>query len=152
MCAQYLVEITPKTYAISVVSNNVTQNIGALTVVAGASTTGPSAPYRSYLTPTSGLVGATVTIHASGFAATGNQVTLNGMVSAQLSDLPSPDGKTITFVVPQDLGPNCKTNEACPMYVMLVGVGSYNVGVITNGVTQNIGSFTVTGGGLPIPK
>ena len=152
MCAQYLVDVTPKAYTISVVSNKVTQDIGSFTVVATSTPTStPIATYRSYLTPSSGPVGTVVTIHASGFASTGNQVTLDGMVDGSLNDVSSPDGKTLTFTVPSSLGPNCKPDQACPMYMIVVTARSYTVAVISNGVTYNIGTFTVTGGGLQVP-
>ncbi len=116
--------------------------------VVATSTTPTSTQDVDSLSPASGPVGTTVTIHGSGFAASGNQVTLNGMVSGSLKGLSSPDGKTITFVVPLNLGPNCRPDEACPEFLLLVSAGSYNVSVISNGVTQSIGVFTVTGGGL----
>jgi len=112
-------------------------------------TASSTAPF--VITPSSGLVGSMVTIAGSGFGATGNTVTFNGMVSASMSDLSSPDGRTLAFAVPSSLGPNCKPDQACPMYEMLVGSGTYRVSVITNGVTQAAGSFTVTGGGMKIP-
>lgn len=112
-------------------------------------TSTPITTYRSYLTPSSGPVGTVVTIHGSGFAPTGNQVTLDGMVAGLLDGLSSPDGKTLTFTVPSGLGPNCKPDQACPMYMRVITPGSYAVGVISNGITYNIGTFTVTGvGGL----
>lgn len=150
MCAQYLVEVTPKAYSVSVVSNNVTQDIGSFTVT-GTPLSPPTTSYRSYLTPSSGPVGTVVTIHASGFAPTGNTITFNGMVAPSMSNVSSPDGKTLTFTAPSSLGPNCKPDQACPMYLILVSDSSYQVNVITNGVTQDIGSFTVTGGGFVMP-
>ncbi len=118
------------------------------------STSTPITGYRSYLTPLSGPVGTVVTIHASGFAPTGNQITLDGMVGASLENVASPDGKTLTFTVPSSLGPNCKPDQACPMYLRVVTAGLYTVSVISNGTTYNIGMFTVTGGGIlhPTPQ
>jgi hypothetical protein len=111
----------------------------------------PITIYRSYLSPSSGAVGTVVTIHASGFASTGNQVTLNGMVSGSLDNLFSPDGKMLVFTVPSTLGPNCKADQACPMYLLMVTAGSYKVNVILpTGATENIGTFMVTGGGLRV--
>jgi hypothetical protein len=110
-------------------------------------TSSPIGTYKAYLSPTSGLIGSTVTIHGSGFAATGNKVLFNGMVAASMSNLSSANGKTLTFVVPQDLGPNCKPNEMCAQYLMVVGARAYTVTVVSNGVTQNLGTFTVTAGG-----
>jgi hypothetical protein len=108
-------------------------------------------PSASSLAPNSGTVGSTVTIHGSGFEKVGNTVTLNNMVSASLDNLSSPDGKTIQFIVPSSLGPNCKPNEACPAYALLVTNGNYSVAVISNGVTQHIDTFTVTGKPFQVP-
>lgn len=120
------------------------------TSTAPISTT-PSSTTRGYLTPTSGPVGTLVTIHGSGFAAMGNTIALDGLVTESLIDVSSPDGKTLTFIVPRSLGPNCKPDQACPMYLILVTARSYNVSVISDGVTHNIGTFTVTGGVFPGP-
>jgi hypothetical protein len=127
--------------------NNNPPVVATSTVPTSTPTSTPITSYRGYLTPSSGRVGTVVTIHASGFAPTGNQVTLDGMVAGSLDDLSSPDGKTLTLTVPSSLGPNCKPDQACPMYLRVVTAGSYSVAVISNGVTYNIGTFTVTGGG-----
>jgi hypothetical protein len=97
------------------------------------------------VSPGSGPVGTVITLHGTGFAATGNTVTLNGMVDGSTKNLTSADGKTIMFSMPSSLGPNCKPNEACPMYLLLVTNNTYTIAVISNGNTQTIGTFTVTG-------
>jgi hypothetical protein len=104
------------------------------------------------LSPSSGPVGTVVTIHGSGFAATGNTVTFNSMVGSSMKYLPSADGKTLTFTVPSSLGPNCNLKEACPQYIMMTGPRAYSVSVISGNGTQSVGTFTVTsrGGLLPL--
>ncbi|HUC31252.1 MAG TPA: IPT/TIG domain-containing protein [Candidatus Paceibacterota bacterium] len=99
------------------------------------------------LSPSSGPIGTVVTIHGNGFSSTGNTITLNGLVGASLTDVSSPNGKALMFTVPQSLGPDCKTDQPCPEFLMEVGDGNFTVSVISNGVTQNIGIFTVTGAG-----
>ena len=112
------------------------------------SSTTPTPTSGTYLTPTSGAVGATVTIHGSGFAPTGNTITFDGLVGNSMKGVSSNDSKTLTFTVPANLGPNCKPNEACPQFLMLVMSGdSYTVAVTSGAAAQTIGTFTVTGGG-----
>jgi len=112
-----------------------------------AHSTGPASPTKKFpIYPASGPVGATITLNGSGFAATGNIVTLNGLTSASLKDLPSADGKTVKFVLPSALGPNCKPDEMCAEYLVDVTAGTtFDVAIISNGVTQDLGPFTVTG-------
>ena len=108
------------------------------------------------LYPSSGPIGATVTINGSRFAATGNVVTLNGLSAGPLKDLSSPDGKTITFIVPQTLGPVCNKAEMCAQFLVEVTPGTaYTIHVVApDGTTsQVIGTFTITGdsqGHLPL--
>jgi hypothetical protein len=119
-----------------------------------ATSTPPTKKFPLY--PSSGPIGGTVTINGSGFAATGNVVTLNGLSAASLKDLPSADGKTIVFVVPQTLGPVCNKSEMCAQFLIAVAPGTaYAVDVLAadGSSSQTIGTFTVTGdagGHLPM--
>jgi hypothetical protein len=97
------------------------------------------------LSPTSGLIGTAVTIYASGFSPTNNTVLMNGLTGAPMKNISSPDGKTLTFTVPPSLAPNCQPDQACPEFLMLVSDNSYKISVVSNGVTQDVGTFTVTG-------
>lgn len=110
-------------------------------------TTTPSGGF--IMMPDNGPVGVSVTIYGSGFAATGNTVTMNGMVGGSLKDIAS-NGKSITFTIPSSLGPNCKSDQACPQYLLEVTPRTYAIAVISDGVTQNIGNFTVIASGTPI--
>jgi hypothetical protein len=92
-----------------------------------------------------------VTIHGLGFGAD-NTIEMAGLVGASMKDVASPDGKTLTFQVPANLGPNCAPNQACAQFLMVVTPRAYEVAVITNGRTQNIRTFTVTGGGMQVPQ
>jgi hypothetical protein len=120
------------------------------TVASPTSTTPVSSSTASFImTPDNGPVGVPVTVSGSGFAATGNMVTMNGMVSGSLRNLSS-NGKSITFTIPSSLGPNCQPNQACPQFMLLVTPHVYTIAVISNGVTRSVGSFTVTASGTPI--
>jgi hypothetical protein len=98
----------------------------------------------SSFSPHSGPVGTLVTVHGSGFATT-NTVELKGLLAGSAS---SSDGKTFTFTVPPALAPNCAPGEICPMFRVAVSPGAYVIAIISNGATQTIGTFTVTGKGL----
>jgi hypothetical protein len=95
------------------------------------------------LSPSSGSVGTSVTVSGSGFGAT-STVLINGMVAASLTNLPVSSTGTLTFVVPSSLGPNCAPTQPCPLYLLLVNPGTYNVTVVSNGDTSNALPFTVT--------
>jgi len=92
-----------------------------------------NAPSLSYLDPMSGGVGTSVTVFGSGFTTSGNTVHFGAGI---ISNLTSPDGRSVSFIVP----------------TTLVGFGSqvmtlstYQVSV-TNGAgfTSNALPFTVT--------
>ncbi len=99
-------------------------------------------PVISYLTPTSGAVGTSVTVYGSGFSTGGNTVRFGTGIIANLN---SSDGHSVSFVVPNTL----------------IGYGSqpitlstYQVSVSNSaGYTSNSMPFTVTGligsGGAP---
>ncbi len=93
-------------------------------------------PNITYLNPTSGAVGSTVTIYGSGFSYSGNTVRFGGGIITGLSSF---DGRTISFVVPSQL------SGSTSQYVTL---GTYNVSVSTaNGQTSNALPFSVTSTG-----
>jgi hypothetical protein len=123
--------------------------IGATPLPVATSTTTTTTPpvtptSTAALDPQSGPVGTIVTIHGSGFSAD-NTIEMNDLVSGSMKDAASPDGKTLTFNIPANLGPNCKPTEACPQFLMLVMPNIYKISVVTNSATQDIGTFTVTG-------
>lgn len=124
-----------------------TQPIIGVTSTPSGSTSSPTSmtpSKKAPLYPASGSVGTVVTINRSEFAATGNVVTLSGLTTESLKNLPSADGKTIKFTLPENLGPNCKADEACAQYLALVTPGEkLDVVVISDGVSYEIGTFTV---------
>lgn len=92
-----------------------------------------NSPTITYLTPQSGAVGTSVTIYGSGFTTGNNTVHFgNGIVTG----LQSPDGQSLSFIVPSQL-----TGYGSQPVV----VGTYNVSVTnSNNVSTNIEQYTVT--------
>ncbi len=112
----------------------------------GASTT--SAPTAggaltlASLSPSSGRTGTTVVVKGTDFAASNNQVHFG---IGYIGNLPSSDGTTLRFVVPDIVSP-CQPDSPDPCATVLVKVtpGTYQVSVISAGSTSNATSFTVT--------
>lgn len=102
-----------------------------------------SAPFVISLDPSSGPVGTEVTIYGIGFAAT-NTVTFDGLVGMkQPKEASSKDG-TLVFTVPDNVGPNCGSNQMCAQFLKVVTPGVYGVSVLANGTSSNSLPFTVT--------
>lgn len=92
-----------------------------------------TAPTVSYLSPSSGAVGTSVTVFGSGFTSTNNSVRFGTGVIASLNSI---DGTTLSFTVPSSLSGYGTQN---------MGLGSYPVSVTNgSGYTTNQVSFTVT--------
>ena len=103
----------------------------------------------SSVTPSSGLVGSTVTVYGSGFLST-NTVLFGG---GPIQNISSTNGGTkLTFVVPSAVGVDCREGTACPMLARLITAGPYLITVRNTKGTSNAVSYTVTGGGTPIPQ
>jgi IPT/TIG domain/PKD domain len=103
-----------------------------------------STPALTSLSPTSGPVGTQVTLTGSGFNSNSIVRFGGGAVSnPNVSD----NGTSLTFTIPSSVGPYCAPRMMCPMYVMLVRPGAYNISV-QNGddtnLTSNVLTFTVT--------
>ena len=96
--------------------------------------------------PSSGPVGTRVTLNGSGFKAS-DIVHFGG--GAVRSDIVISDfGTKLSFTVPSSVGPYCKPNMGCPMYMMLITPGTYKVSVenTASGIKSvNSIDFTVTG-------
>jgi len=98
-------------------------------------------PTISYITPTSGGVGTSVTVLGSGFSTTGNAVHFgNGIIGNLLSS----DGRSLSFTVPTTIS---------GYGYQPVGLGTYNVSVSNSaGVSSNSMPFTITSlGGTGAP-
>jgi hypothetical protein len=90
--------------------------------------------------------GTMATLTGSGFTAD-NTVLLDGMVAARDVHLSSfTNGhQTIEFAIPSGIGPDCKANEACPMYLRLLTSGTYDLSVENENGTSNSVAVTVVG-------
>ena len=98
-------------------------------------------PTISSLSPSSGRVGAQITIHGSSFGATNNMVIFRASDGGikyiggrperggQLS-IPSPDGTSITFAVPSTVQSSCLGPAHCSPREEAVAAGSYAVQVV----------------------
>ncbi len=96
----------------------------------------PAAPINgpvtlSSVSQTSGIaVGATVILTGSGFTAD-NTILLDGMAAVKDAQVASSANghQTIAFTMPSSVGPDCKPDEACAMYLRLLTSGTYNLAV-----------------------
>jgi uncharacterized protein YukE len=110
--------------------------------------TPPTTSYLSVsnLQPSSGLVGAQVTIVGSGFTQTGNKVRFGNTNSEQNPsyNLNSYDGRTITFTVPSSNYFACLYSyPSCYIAQVLVQAGTYPVSVTNANGTSNSVNFTI---------
>lgn len=96
----------------------------------------PPKPVITMLSPTKGVVSTAVTITGSGFTTTGNTVSFAGTDAA--TNLPSTDGKTLTFSVPT--GTTCTIGSTCAVAVRNVN-GTSNESAFL--LTQNIAPVQV---------
>jgi peptidoglycan hydrolase-like protein with peptidoglycan-binding domain len=119
------------------------------------------------VSPTSGVVGSTVTITGSGFTSS-NTVLMDGNVAAQnvgvsssyaipvacsplASSCSGGARQTLTFTVPSALAPYCAPGMACPQYMRLTTPGTYSISVLNSNGTSNTVTFTVTSGSTAQP-
>ena len=87
----------------------------------------------SYINPTSGGVGSSVTVNGTGFSTTGNTVHFGVGV---ITGLTSPDGRSVSFTVPTQLSGYGS---------QIVTLGQYPVSVTNSaGATSNTLNYTVT--------
>jgi hypothetical protein len=90
-------------------------------------------PYVTSLSPNSGAVGASTTVYGSGFSSQNNMVRFG---SGIVSNVPSYNGTSLTFIVPSQLS-GYGSQPVTP--------GAYNISVSNSaGYTSNAISFTVT--------
>ncbi|MBI4087869.1 IPT/TIG domain-containing protein [Candidatus Kaiserbacteria bacterium] len=90
-------------------------------------------PAITYISPTSGAVGSSVTVFGSGFSTSGNTVHFGTGI---ITNLQSPDGHSVSFIVPSQL-----TGYGS----QVVTLSTYQVFVTNSaGFTSNAVPFTVT--------
>lgn len=95
------------------------------------------------LSPSSGPVGTTVTLHGSGFTSTGNTIVFSSNtagMSTGFSDRTSSDGKALTFVIPRLIAVG--TSPTQPDFI--VDLGDYQISVTNKNGRTSIQTFTIT--------
>ena len=99
-------------------------------------------PSVSFLSPSSGRVGSSVTIYGSGFGTSWNTVYFG---SNLVTNVYSMNGTSMTFNVPFYTNPACLySNPACAMPQTQITPGVYPVSVYNAYGTSNAVNFTVT--------
>jgi hypothetical protein len=105
----------------------------------------PSAggPAIAEVSPSSGRVGASVTILGSDFDSTKNVIKFG---AGYIRDIKSEDGRVLRFTVPAGLD-LCAPDVTgpCPNAYPRVTPGEYKISVISNSATSNTTIFTVVG-------
>lgn len=100
-------------------------------------------PLITLMNPGSGQIGTSITLTGTGFLKKNNEISIGSTKSA-LINLPSPNGKTITFKFPA--APcNQKTKTNCPATVLTSG--NYNISVSNKNGLSNAVPFNLT----PLP-
>lgn len=104
------------------------------------------------VSPSSGPVGTVVTISgltSGNTSGTMETVLMDGLVATQDASVAA-DG-SITFAVPQSLAPDCRPDQACPMFLELTMPRAYTISLVGQGDTVNnpmpVGVFMVTSSG-----
>lgn len=98
-------------------------------------------PFLESLEPTSGTIGTEIVIRGSGFDIHNNdiafshpQINFQGSHTAYLNSVPSPDGKTLRFTLPDVLGAcafsQMRPGEACPSIGLGLPSGTITVSVV----------------------
>ena len=123
-----------------------------------------NAPTIQSISPTSGVVGTTVTIYGSGFTSD-TKVLFGGGFGGVVASYNN--STSLSFVVPAYIGPNCPSGAMCPMYqtqssqamtsylTRLITPGPYDISVqnvngVSNSIIFNVTAGTTGGGGLSI--
>jgi hypothetical protein len=136
---------TPGSYTITVTVTDTfgrsTSGTMSVTVLTGISPL-PEAPTLSSLSPAQGPVGTSVTLWGSGFATSSLNIVRFG--DGVIPNLSSPNGSTLTFVVPSALNPSCYySTPMCLMMARVVTPGAYSISVETPRGTTRALTFTV---------
>ncbi len=152
MCAQYMRDVTPGTYAVTVLNSNGTSNTINLTVTGG----GASGALTLYVAnPSSAAMGSSVTLGATGLT-NDNTILIDGMIAAQhvplintFACIPSVTCNTnyqaLMFTVPTSLSPDCTGSQVCALYLRLLSPGTYSLAIENANGKSNAIPFTVTG-------
>jgi len=125
--------------------------VAGAAVPACAETSGD--PMIEEISPLSGPIGTTIVIHGSNFAPADNdvafthpEINVQGRKTAYLNHIPSSDGNTLSFSLPDALGAcaySRLSDEACPEIGIVLPQGAVQLSVVnTNGVSNSV-TFTV---------
>lgn len=128
------------TLTFTVDNQNSQSNTYTETVYVSGSNVYGGTPEVNYVSPSSGYVGAQVTIYGSNFSTTDNNTIYFGSGAIQNA---YSNGSSITFTIPSSVTPYCAPGTACPQYAQEVTPGTYNVSVMDQYGTSNEVSFTV---------
>ena len=115
-------------------------------------------PKLGTITPLTGPTGTVVTITGYNFTPTGNIVhfSIGGISNISSAVIPSTAGgpalQQLSFTVPSSIGPYCKPDQACAMYLQLLNAGTYPIYIENaNGISDGA-SFTITNNATAIPN
>jgi len=78
------------------------------------------------VSPQSGSIGDSITLHGTGFNSSSVVMLGSGMVQAQHV---SADGASLTFVIPAQAGPYCRPGQVCAQYLVKLQPGTYTLTV-----------------------
>ncbi|MEO5646541.1 MAG: peptidoglycan-binding domain-containing protein [Candidatus Paceibacterota bacterium] len=98
--------------------------------------------------PAIATVGSSVTLNGSGFT---NNSIVHFSIGAVNQTIVGNNGTTLSFTIPDGIGPYCKPTQVCALYLQLVTNGTYPVYVEnSNGTVSNTVQLTVTGNPSPV--
>jgi hypothetical protein len=143
-------QMVPYTFTFNVtVNTGYESTVKTFNLTVDPATTTNTTPTISYLSPTYGPVGTTVTVTGSGFSTTGNKIRFGNLGvenSPSYNNLISSDGTHLTFTVPYSNYMACwDSHPACMVAAYTTAPGMYAVSVInSSGKASNELSFTVT--------
>ncbi len=105
-----------------------------------------NAPVISFMIPSYGPVGTSVTLYGSGFTPTGNKIKFGNLGSEYNPAYNlSSDGSSLTFNVPAVRYFECfNSSPACQVATTATTPGYYDVSVINSNGTSNARAFTVS--------
>lgn len=92
------------------------------------------------MSPRRGDIDTEVTLYGQGF--TRNNTVRFG--DGGFNGIPSYDGTSLTFTVPESMGPYCRQGNYCILSLMMVDEGDYSVWVENTNGSSNAVVFTVT--------
>lgn len=106
-----------------------------------STTSTSTAPMVSGINPSVGLLNTAVTLTGNGFLTSGNGVNFG---AGFISNISSPDGKTLIFQVPTALNPRCYySTPRCATPSTQTKEGNYSVSVVNTNGTSNAVNFKV---------